>query len=641
MLNQLLGGILIGLGSVCLLLFTGYLSGMNSMWDTIFVNRDDFQYRWKTVWLSVFILIGLLFSRRNKVETLPISFSAFISFLILGFGVRMAQGCTSGHGINGLSRLSKRSLVAVSIFFSFAVIVASFFKTLKIKKNGSITSNVRMAIILLIIIWNIYSYKKTEKRDEDKKVNYYNLMAIVFSASLFAVGLVISGMFKYSIVKNTINFRSKKWNPKLFVVFGSAVSIALIGYQLIFKYMKSPINKTCEQTYLKQSECKFILPRRNKIDLKLLLGSSIFGIGWGLTGMCPSTFPIRLGIGDKSAYLGLIGLFLGYQLENQVENIVKLRNNKDSNIILHQFYDPPSFSFTYIVGDKRTNEVVIIDSVYNKTNYEIPTNHLIGNLYYVNKNMETPLALLKFCDMMNYKIKYLMNTHIHVDHITANSEIKKLRYIPSIIGDYENTSSDYKYELKDNKKEVYKEVKISNNIGLLPINTPGHTENCFSLLLFNKKESIVFSGDLLLIKGIGRTDLDKKHSKEQIRENKNIMFNSLELLLDNIDLMKNLYTDNIMIYPAHDYQELRSVSYKELLKVNPYIQLVNKYIETGDEHIKKEFIDKFEENELKLATFDDFDINMCVDINKMCGVIDNVKPKDLDRLWMKKSGACG
>ena len=39
--------------------------------------------------------------------------------------------------------------------------------------------------------------------------------------------------------------------------------------------------------------------------------------------------------------------------------------------------------------------------------------------------------------------------------------------------------------------------------------------------------------------------------------------------------------------------------------------------------------------------FDDFDINMCVDINKMCGVIDNVKPKDLDRLWMKRSGACG
>ena len=104
MKNFLVGGLLIGLGAVTLLMTTGYISGMNSMLDTIFIKTDDFQYRWKTLWLSVFLLFGIILSNQSKnVESLPLNVFTFISFFTLAFGVRMAQGCTSGHGINGLA----------------------------------------------------------------------------------------------------------------------------------------------------------------------------------------------------------------------------------------------------------------------------------------------------------------------------------------------------------------------------------------------------------------------------------------------------------------------------------------------------------------------------------------------------------
>ena len=213
MLDQLIGGLCIGLGSIMLLFFTGYLSGMNSMWNTIFVDTNDFQYRWKTVWLSTFIAMGLYFSTQlKKVETLPINIITFVSFFILAFGVRMGQGCTSGHGINGLARFSKRSLLAVPIFFGFAVLTASLVNLLPVYKTYSITKPYWILTSLFLLIWLVYAFQKTHKRDEDKKINYLSYVSVIFSAFLFSYGLVKSGMFNYSIVRNTLNLSlGKKW----------------------------------------------------------------------------------------------------------------------------------------------------------------------------------------------------------------------------------------------------------------------------------------------------------------------------------------------------------------------------------------------------------------------------------------------
>jgi glyoxylase-like metal-dependent hydrolase (beta-lactamase superfamily II)/uncharacterized membrane protein YedE/YeeE len=627
MKNFIGGGLLIGLGAVTLLMTTGYISGMNSMLDTIFIKTDDFQYRWKTLWLSVFLLFGIILSNQSKnVESLPLNVFTFISFFILAFGVRMAQGCTSGHGINGLARLSKRSFVAVAVFFGCAVLTSTFFTTLKIHKTESMNNNILIPIIF-VMTWIIYAFKKTVPKDENSTINLFNIIAVTISASLFAGGLVLSKMYQFSVVKDFLNLKSKNWNFGLMIVFGSAVLVSLMGYQLVGK-MNQPLTLTCEQTYIKDEECKFMFPKRNQINTKLIVGSSLFGVGWGLTGMCPSTFPIRLGLGDPSAYLALLALYLGYKSEDLFENIVQVKSLND-NIILHQFFDKPSSSFTYIVGDKKTNEVVIIDSVYNSTNYEIPTMKLMNNFYFIDKNIPTSVALLKFCDSMNYKIKYLMNTHIHVDHITANTEIKKLREIPSIIGDYENTKSDMKY--KENEPIV-----VNNNFIIESFKTPGHTKNCYSLMYKSENEQFLFCGDALLITGIGRTDLDSKETEEDYDKNKEILFDSLCKIINKTKDFKN----ETHIYPAHDYTERRTITYSEIFNINPYMKYAQEYL-NGNENSKILFLKQFKEKEKSLAHFDDYDINLCVDINKMCGLVDNIDPDKLDQLWSKESGACG
>lgn len=622
----LIGGLMIGLGAITLLLTTGYVSGMNSMLDTVFIDTEDFQYRWKTLWLSVFLVIGILLSKKFKsVECLPLNAFTFLGFFILAFGVRMAQGCTSGHGINGLARLSKRSFIAVLLFFSFAVITATNFKTLPIHKTDTINKNIYIPLIA-VLIWVYYAFNKTTKKDENKEINIYNILAIILSAGLFSGGLYYSGMYEFSVVKNFLNLKNPNWNYGLLIVFLTAVGVAFIGYRVI-GLMDKPFTKTCEQTYIKDEECKFMLPKRNTITKKLIIGSILFGIGWGITGMCPSTFPIRLGIGDPSAYIALFALFIGYHSEFIFENLTFVNSNHES-LILHQFFDPPSSSFTYIVGDKYTNEVVIIDSVYNETNYEIPTTKLIGNLYYIEHDIPTHKALIKFCDNMNYNIKYLLNTHIHVDHITANDKIKQIRYIPSIIGSYSgSTKSDYKYD-------ELNRIDISGNLSLESFKTPGHTKDCYSLILRMPNNSILFSGDVLLITGVGRTDLDSKQSPADYKTNKEVLLNSLLTIIEKID-------KSTIIYPAHDYTERRYTTYDEILKINPYMILAHEYYKTKDEKYKSEFIETFTKKEQSLAHFDEYDINLCVDINKMCGVVDEISYETLDQLWSKASGACG
>ena len=623
-----LGGLLIGCGAISLLYSTGYISGMNSMLDTIFIQTDDFQYRWKSLWLSIFILMGLFISNKNKtVESLPLNIITFFSFFILAFGVRMAQGCTSGHGINGLARLSNRSLIAVILFFSFAVFISTNFKTLSIHKTNSIHTN-KLIPIFFVILWIIYSFLKTSPKDNNNTINPYNIIAIIISALLFSSGLIYSGMYQFSIVKNFLNFNNPNWNYGLLIVFSTAVITTFIGFKYILS-LDQPLTKSCEQSFIKDEECKFMLPKRNIIDDKLIIGSSLFGIGWGLTGMCPSTFPIRLGLGDPSAYLALIALFLGYQSEYLYENITSVQSNHN-DIILHQFFDPPSSSFTYIVGDKKTNEVVIIDSVYNQTNYEIPTQRLFSNIFYINPNIPTDEALLLFCDLMNYNIKYLLNTHIHVDHITANNEIKKIKYIPSILSKYPNSTSDLNYESLSN-------VTINDNLSFNILPTPGHTKHCISLLLHTNLNNYLFSGDALLITGVGRTDLDNTESESDFKNNKLTLFNSLLLIIQSLHHLPN----ETYIYPAHDYTEKRVITYSQIFDNNPFISYALSYFNTPKESIKNDFLKYFTKKELSLAHFDQYDINLCVDINKMCGVIDNIQPIQLEQLWSKESGACG
>lgn len=92
---------------------------------------------------------------------------------------------------------------------------------------------------------------------------------------LFGAGLTISQMVDPNKVLNFLDIAGS-WDASLMFVMGSGLLTYMIGYQLFIKRAIKP-----------KLAASFDLPKQSKIDKKLLIGSSIFGIGWGISGMCP------------------------------------------------------------------------------------------------------------------------------------------------------------------------------------------------------------------------------------------------------------------------------------------------------------------------------------------------------------------
>ena len=126
-LSAALGGILIGLGSLLLMAFTGRVAGISG----IFANALDPQ-RPDRAWRIAFI-VGLVAAplvvaaagRAVPTPELPAWASIVAGGLLVGFGTSLAGGCTSGHGVCGVARLSPRSLVATATFMAAAAIVVA------------------------------------------------------------------------------------------------------------------------------------------------------------------------------------------------------------------------------------------------------------------------------------------------------------------------------------------------------------------------------------------------------------------------------------------------------------------------------------------------------------------------------------
>ena len=123
--SALLGGALIGLASVWLLAANGRIAGVSGILHGLFSPADARQgqhdAQWRAWFISGLLLAGLAWQAAGAPvpvrEGFPPGWVAAAGLLV-GFGTRMGSGCTSGHGVCGLGRLSSRSLVAVIAFMA-------------------------------------------------------------------------------------------------------------------------------------------------------------------------------------------------------------------------------------------------------------------------------------------------------------------------------------------------------------------------------------------------------------------------------------------------------------------------------------------------------------------------------------------
>ena len=123
--SALAGGLLIGASASLLLIVNGRIAGISGIVAGLF-QRDLREVAWRAAFVVGVVLApllyGVLFGRLTTV-TFDVSTGVIVvAGLLVGFGTRLGSGCTSGHGICGLSRASPRSLVATAVFMVTAIV---------------------------------------------------------------------------------------------------------------------------------------------------------------------------------------------------------------------------------------------------------------------------------------------------------------------------------------------------------------------------------------------------------------------------------------------------------------------------------------------------------------------------------------
>ncbi len=123
-LSGLVGGALIGLASALMMLLAGRIAGISGIFGGLIAPRAN-DRGWRLAFIAGLIaapLVAALSGAALPAPTMPASLTLVaIGGLLVGFGTRMGGGCTSGHGVCGIARLSARSIVATVIFMAVAV----------------------------------------------------------------------------------------------------------------------------------------------------------------------------------------------------------------------------------------------------------------------------------------------------------------------------------------------------------------------------------------------------------------------------------------------------------------------------------------------------------------------------------------
>jgi uncharacterized protein len=128
-----------------------------------------------------------------------------------------------------------------------------------------------------------------------------SLLAVLLCGVLFGAGLSLASMVKPEVVIDFLLFR----DMGLLLVLGTAVMVTLLAYQLGPKVLKKPVFEARFADYI------------SALDVRTLLGAGIFGLGWGICGVCPGPAIAGLGVGNWPLLYALAGIAAGAYVQGR------------------------------------------------------------------------------------------------------------------------------------------------------------------------------------------------------------------------------------------------------------------------------------------------------------------------------------
>ncbi len=137
------------------------------------------------------------------------------------------------------------------------------------------------------------------------KNNAIHTIVALLCGTVFGIGLSMSGMLNPERVQNFLDITGH-WDPSLAFVLGGAVTVAFAGMSIV-RRMRRPVY-----------EKEFFLPTSRQIDVRLIIGSTIFGVGWGLGGFCPGPAIASLSVGLMPSFVFVNFMVIGMVLHDRL-----------------------------------------------------------------------------------------------------------------------------------------------------------------------------------------------------------------------------------------------------------------------------------------------------------------------------------
>lgn len=350
LLRGLAGGALIGLSSSALLFATGETLGISGILGGMLRGQDlpprHNSGMWRVAFISGLVSAGSILtialspSQMTTILGESVKLTALASLaggFLVGIGTRLGSGCTSGHGVCGLPRGSPRSLLSVMTFMTFGAISAFFSRSAAGRsllytnvETPAVWSVAKSAVLpLLFGVSTISSFwgglsSTTQGEQPTKPSAYFSSKRLVGEFFVYSCGLLmglalsLSGMTDPNKVFRFLDFTGKEgFDPQLMMVMGGAVLVHGTTVQILTRFFPktTPVLSThlsSEKPSFEKIICLGLSPANTKIDLSLIAGSALFGLGWGLGGGCPGPLLVGGGTGmSQQISLTLSGAILG------------------------------------------------------------------------------------------------------------------------------------------------------------------------------------------------------------------------------------------------------------------------------------------------------------------------------------------